>query len=195
MSQSRTKADRRSFAVRYWWITLVRGIIALALGMSLLLVPDKAARSFFSFMGMYWLVSGLLSISASTTVARRPGLWLVIGITEIAGGAITLWGSRQVSLLDLPMLITTFSVIAILTGILHVIAGIRIRRQRGRQWSWASFFMGALQIVMGALILASQENIRVGVFHAASIWAFIAGVGFVANALRVRKIAIGEVVE
>ena len=167
----------------------------MGLGVSLLLTRSGSGITTLRFMAMYWFASGLLSISGGVSIARRPGLWLAIGVAELIAGMVTFFGSLSVSDSGLPSLLGAFCVFAILTGTLHIVAGVRIRQRRGRKWSWGSFFMGVLQIVLGVLVLASEESIRAGAFHAASIWAFIAGSGLVSNALRLRKLAVADEAE
>ncbi len=167
----------------------------MGLGVSLLLTRSGSGITTLRFMAMYWFASGLLSISGGVNIARRPGLWLAIGVAELIAGLVTFFGSLSVSDSGLPSLLGAFCVFAILTGTLHIVAGVRIRQRRGRKWSWGSFFMGVLQIVLGVLVLASEESTRAGAFHAASIWAFIAGSGLVSNALRLRKLAVADEAE
>lgn len=195
MAGSDSREGRRSFAKRYWWLTMVRGVFAFGLGVSLLLTRSGSGITTLRFMAMYWFASGLLSISGGVSIARRPGLWLAIGVAELIAGMVTFFGSLSVSDSGLPSLLGAFCVFAILTGTLHIVAGIRIRQRRGRKWSWGSFFMGVLQIVLGVLVLASEESIRAGAFHAASIWAFIAGAGLISNALRLRRLAVVDEAE
>jgi len=46
------------------------------------------------------------------------------------------------------------------------------------------------QIVLGALILASPEEVPTGVLYVAMIWALIGGIGLLANAYRWRRLAV-----
>ena len=189
----RQTGKHKGFAQRYWWLSLIRGIIALSLGTALLLEPTKSMPRLIRFMGIYWLASGLLGIIASLDILHRPGLLLAIGVVELVAGALTFLGTWVSAYADQPPLLYAFALFAVFTGVLQVVAGVRIRRRRGREWSWGSFFMGLLQIALGVLLLASDESIRPSVYHAASIWALIAGTGFILNAYRVRKhvVALG----
>ena len=45
-----------------FWITLVRGMLAITLGVALVFWPDKARPILVNFMGMFWLVSGIVSL-------------------------------------------------------------------------------------------------------------------------------------
>jgi uncharacterized membrane protein HdeD (DUF308 family) len=60
-----------------FWITLVRGLLAIALGVSLILWPDKARPMLVNFMGMFWLVSGIVSLRWGVHGERARGLSLL----------------------------------------------------------------------------------------------------------------------
>jgi uncharacterized membrane protein HdeD (DUF308 family) len=61
MTASGTK-NTGGFMAKYWWITLIRGIAALLLGVALLVAPVRGRPMMAQYMGMYWLASGVLSM-------------------------------------------------------------------------------------------------------------------------------------
>ena len=79
---------------KYWWITLARGVFALALGLGLLLPHIDSKSSLLNFMAMYWLFSGISSITWGLRGAKRKGLWIVAGIMGITGGSVILLRPR-----------------------------------------------------------------------------------------------------
>ena len=88
-----TKADKQeagTFAIRFWWTTLLRGFIALALGISLILQPEQAKATLIRYMSLYWLMSGLISLIWGSTRAKVKELWLATGLAEVIGGALIL---------------------------------------------------------------------------------------------------------
>ena len=178
------------FMAEHWWITLVRGIAALLLGLALLVAPVRSRPMMAQYMGTYWLASGVMSITWGLRVARRPGVWLVAGIVGVIGGVAIVSHSLIASLVAPRVMVDLFAVVAILTGLLHLLEGYRIRQDHGRKWSWGSLFLGVVQIVLGALILASPEEVPTGVLYVAMIWALIGGIGLLADAYRWRRLAV-----
>lgn len=177
----------RSFFQNLWWLTFVRGVIAIALGIALLLYEDKPIRSMAQFMGLYWLTSGSSGIAWGTTGAKRPGLWLLLGITEVSVGAMLVFRGWFDSYLSWTTVTRLAAALAFGAGLLHVYAGIRTRQDYGRKWSWGSFCMGALQITLGLIFVMTPNDISRLVLFLASIWAFVGGVGLVTNGLRLRQ--------
>jgi uncharacterized membrane protein HdeD (DUF308 family) len=43
------------------WLTVARGVMAIVLGLALALHHDRAPAALVSFMGVYWILSGLVT--------------------------------------------------------------------------------------------------------------------------------------
>jgi uncharacterized membrane protein HdeD (DUF308 family) len=56
-----------------WWIVLLESIIALVFGLLLLFSPIKAALLLLQFIGIYWLISGIIAIFEIFTPSRGIG--------------------------------------------------------------------------------------------------------------------------
>ncbi len=54
-----------------FWATLIRGILALILGLGLFVQPDKARPFLVKFMGMFWLAGRLVSLRADVGDSGR----------------------------------------------------------------------------------------------------------------------------
>ena len=133
MSESNSEGTS-SFVVKVWWINLARGVIAIALGISLLLNPDEAKAAVLRYMGLYWLTSGVLSLLWGASRARVPELWLAIGLAELFGGGLILL-NPWFAIFDAVTAEHLFGLIALITGLLHIIAGMVVRHRHGPGWS------------------------------------------------------------
>ena len=180
------------FAQRLWWLTLLRGIIALSLGISLLLTPDGTVSNMLRFVGLYWLTSGLAGVAWGISGAQRPGVWLILGGAEVLGGVGLALHPRLMSYISLNSFMKLTAVFAILIGGMHLAIGYGVRQKFGRQWSRGSFIMGFLQAFMGILLLAPTSNKSTTLFYAASAWAFIGGISLMANGIRLRRLALTD---
>jgi uncharacterized membrane protein HdeD (DUF308 family) len=67
-------------------VTLIRGLLAITLGVAMLVQPDKMRPMLVNLMGMYWLISCLISLRWRISGQRPTGLWLVAGITGVLAG-------------------------------------------------------------------------------------------------------------
>ncbi len=139
------------------------------------------------FVGLYWLTSGISGMAWGINVARRPGLWLLLGITEIAVGAILVFRGWLDPYLSWTTVTRLAASLAFVAGFLHLVASIRTGRVYGRKWSWGSFFMGVLQITLGFMFVRTPDEMSRFILFLAIIWAFIGGFGLVTNGLRLRQ--------
>ena len=185
-----------------FWITLIRGILALGLGAALLFQPDKALPMLANFMGLYWLTSGVISLRWGAAGGRARGLAVVAGATSVLAGLAMLarWLAQAGGAIHI--FVYVLGAIMILTGLLHIFGGfptgselsnepraIRRRRRRGpRIRSWTSVLLGVFEVVLGLLLILNPQERVPGVYLAASIWALVGGVILIGDALRVRRL-------
>ena len=59
-----------------FWITLARSVLATAVGLALILQPDKARPMLVNFMGVFWLAAGMVSLRWGTNGERPRALGL-----------------------------------------------------------------------------------------------------------------------
>jgi uncharacterized membrane protein HdeD (DUF308 family) len=185
VSESKT-TDTNGSPGKFWWLSLIRGIVALQLGIALILIPVSGKHLLVRYMGIFWLVSGASSLRWGLHGARATRLWLLAGIVGVLGGLVLIFHQGLANYVELDKLLQLFALVAILTGLLHILGGYRIRQECGRQWAWGGFFLGLVQIIMGVLILSSPQEVPPGLVYAAIIWALIGGIGFIMDAIKLR---------
>jgi uncharacterized membrane protein HdeD (DUF308 family) len=108
---------------RIWWLTLLRGVLTVVLGLLLLVWPDRSAEALIMLVGAFALGIGLISTIHAFT-ARFP-LWGA----SITGGLITL--ALGVIALFWPDITATFLIYliaawALLFGIVEIMGGLAI---------------------------------------------------------------------
>ena len=64
------------------WITFVRGAMAIALGLALALHRDRGPAALANFMGVYWILNGVVTLQWGLMAERRRRL------LPLAAGAI-----------------------------------------------------------------------------------------------------------
>ena len=175
----------RSRSVRFW-ITMARAVLASLLGLALILQPDKARPRLVTFMGMFWLVSGIMSLRWSAAGERAGRSAQIAGAVGILAGGIVL--ARQLIRDYVPeaTLIYLLGSVMFLTGITHMSGTLRTGSEDRRNWSWSHFALGLFESVLGAQLLISPLDVRRGVYWAATIWAFVGAFILLTEALRTR---------
>src|SRR6478609_4926521 len=72
-----------------WWVFLLQGIAAMLLGVMLLTAPGSTLLTLVTFLGFYWIVSGVLSFVQMFVDRSVPWIWsLLIGIMGVAAGVL-----------------------------------------------------------------------------------------------------------
>ncbi len=171
----------------YWWLPLIRGIVAVLLGLAMIFTTSQASSALARYFGMFWMVTGGTSLYWGLRGARATRLWLIAGLIAIVGGGILFFNEWISSSTVLELTTNVFAVFAIFTGILHIGGGYRIRQKVGRKWAWGDLFLGLLQIMMGILMLGMPNSISPLILISAIAWAFLGGFGMIVDSLRLRR--------
>jgi uncharacterized membrane protein HdeD (DUF308 family) len=170
------------------WVTFVRGVMAIVLGVALALDFDRAPGALLNFMGVYWILNGAVTLRLGLLVeGRRRRLALAAGSIGIATGAVVLVAS-----VDKAFLLSILGVVIALTGLAHLLGGFEIADVSGRKWR-PGVPLGILEVGLGVtLVLTSGQSGAVSAWLA-SAWALLGGVVLVSDALVVRRRLIGMV--
>jgi len=139
--------------VKKWWLISLRGLLALALGIIMLVLdPLMAAGLLVLFIGVYALVDGIFALVVGI-INRPPHMnraWLIAeGIIGILAG---------VAILLAPMLAGIFIMYfiafwALFTGVLELIFA--IAEWKSLPGAWMILINGIISVLLGGLILAN----------------------------------------
>jgi len=183
-----------------FWITLIRGMLAVTLGVALFFWPDKARPILVNFMGMFWLMSGILSLRWGVHGERAKGLSLLAGAIGVLAGIGMLSRRFTQGIAGEDVLMSLIGLVILLTGLLHIFGGFRTgpeetqllsqsrSRVLPRAWSWTAFLLGLFEIVLGLLLIVEPLGRGPVVYFAASIWSLIGGVILLGDAVRLRRL-------
>jgi uncharacterized membrane protein HdeD (DUF308 family) len=183
-----------------FWITLIRGMLAVTLGVALLFWPDKARPMLVNFMGMFWLVSGIVSLRWGVHGERARGLSLLAGAAGVLAGVGMLSRRFTQGIVGEDVLLSVIGLIIFLTGLMHIVGGFRTgpveTRTSGqirsrvwpRAWSWTAFLLGLFEVVLGVILVVAPMNRGPGIYLAASVWALVGGTILLGDALRLRRL-------
>ena len=166
-----------------WWVLLLRGIILIVIGVLAFFAPS----TFAIFVGAYMLVDGF-SMTASG-ITDQPGgenrwVLLIIGILGIIAGLLLLF-YPTLGLLTLTYVIAAWAVV---TGVLTVVAAVRVREEIDNEW-WL-IISGVLAVIFGVLVfLGGERGLVAGAWAIATVFgvfAILVGILSIVLAFRVR---------
>lgn len=153
-----------------WWVVLVEGIVALITGGLLLISPERTAVVLVTFLGLFWIVAGIIEIVSIFSDKSKWGLKLVIGVLGVIAGILVmrhpLWSTALVA--------TTLIVIL---GLYSIIAGLSMLIRAFRGDGWGVGIMGVIVVLVGVLLLA---NTMVGIQLTVTLIGIVLVVGGIA---------------
>lgn len=162
-----------------WWVLALRGALLIIIGLLAFINP----LVWITFVGIYMLVDGaamLFSGFGDQPAGQSRWPLLLIGILGIIAGIIVLV-NPVLGGITLTIVIAAW---AIVTGILTIIAAIRVREEIDNEW-WL-IISGVLAIIFGILVF---QNVLAGILTIAwvfGIFAIVAGILSLVLAFRVR---------
>jgi len=164
------------------WITVARGVMAIALGLGLAFHHNRAPAALVNFMGVYWMLNGMVTVRAGMALeGRRRRFALVAGLIGIVTGAVVLLVN-----VDTTFLLSILGVVIALTGIAHLLGGFELADMSGRRWR-PGVPLGILEVGLGTtLVLTSGVGGSVSTWLA-SAWALVGGIVLVSDALVIRR--------
>jgi uncharacterized membrane protein HdeD (DUF308 family) len=175
--------DARALAEN-WWAIALRGVAAIMFGLLTFVFPGLSLVALILLFGAYALVEGILTVIAA--VRRRPvegTRWLLLleGLVSIAAGIVTFALPGLTAL----VLLYVIAAWAIVTGVLEIIAAIRVRKQiTGEFWLILS---GALSVVFGALLMYAPGAGALALTLWIGAYAVVFGALLIALAFRLRR--------
>ena len=166
---------------RRWWALALRGLFAVIFGLLTFFVPGITLISLVLLFGFYAILDGVFDIVSAMRVPSHHWALLVEGIVGIIVGVLTIvWpGITAMALLYL------IAVWAIVTGVLEIIAGIRLREIITNEW--LLILMGVISVLFGILIIAFPRAGALAIVLWIGTYAFVFGVILIVLAFRLRS--------
>jgi uncharacterized membrane protein HdeD (DUF308 family) len=151
-------------------------------------------------MGMFWLVSGIVSLRWGVHGERAKGLSLLAGAAGVLAGVGMLSRRFTQGMVGEDVLLSVVGLIILLTGLMHIAGGFRTgpvethllsqnrTRMWSRAWSWTAFLLGLFEIVLGVILVIAPMGRGPLIYFAASVWALVGGTILLGDAVRLRRL-------
>jgi uncharacterized membrane protein HdeD (DUF308 family) len=139
----------RGLFARRWWAVLLRGVLAVMIGVLAFAWPAVTLSVLVLMFGCYALVDGVFSLVAAAGGRQRQDRWMLAleGVIGVWAGVVTLRAPHVIA----TVLIFFLSFWAMTMGFLKIAAAYRLRREiAGEFWLAAS---GVLSVLFALLVL------------------------------------------
>ena len=163
-----------------WWLFLLQGIAGILLGLLLISAPGTTLVALVTFLGFYWLITGVLSLVQVFVDRSIPWIWsLLSGVLGIAAGIVVLRHPLLAALTVPTLIVIVLGVESMIMGVVNIIAGFK-------GGGVASFLLGAVNILIGLILLSSPMSAALAVPFVFGIILLVQGVALAIWAFRVR---------
>jgi uncharacterized membrane protein HdeD (DUF308 family) len=175
---------------RYWWLTALRGLVALLLALAITVAGRSTAR-LVTFLALFWMTSGLITLRFALAIRPRPGfrLGMTAAIAAVVGAGLVLLRDRLSGLVDSDVFVALLGISAVLMGLLRILGGFATEERLGRRWILGGIVLGTLEVALGALLLLTREVHPGLLVPIAAAWGVVSGILLLAQGLRLRRFA------
>jgi len=170
---------------RYWWVLVVRGVLAFLLGLLALGWPGLTLEVFILWFGAFALVDGVFAIfNAIGARSENDDWWLVLlgGLASVLVGVVT-FRAPGLALVALLLYVAAW---ALVKGVVEIVAAVRLRRViEGEFWLALG---GVASIAFAVLLMAYPLMGALTLLWVIGIYAMVFGVIMVMLGFRVRSL-------
>jgi len=134
-----------------WWLFLLRGLAAIAFAIIAFAQPGSALIGLVLVLGAYVFIAGVLAMTAAAVGVAGDRWWALLleGIIGVVA-AVLIWFWPLTSTLAFVYFVAAWLLV---TGILQIAAGIRLRDVISNEWLF--ILSGILSIAFGVWVFRS----------------------------------------
>jgi len=176
----------RDLLSKIWWAVLLRGLCGIGFGVLAFTMPGLTLASLVMLFGWAAILGGVFEIAGAISGRGKSDdwwIWLLQGVVGVLVGALT-FRTPEVTAL---VLLFFISVWALATGVLQIIAAIRLRHEiKNEGWMIVS---GFASIALAVILLANPAVGALGLIYYIGGTALLSGLVLVLLALSLRRLA------
>jgi uncharacterized membrane protein HdeD (DUF308 family) len=164
-----------------WRSVLVRGLVAVAFGIVILVWPGLTVTALVLLFGVFVLVDGFAHLIAAFRVQDGRGWQIFEGVAGVAAGVITLvW--PDITALAILYIIAAW---AIVMGVFRIVGAIGLRKVIPHEWLF--IVSGALSVIFGIILIVAPVSGALAITWLIGFFALFVGMLLLALAWRLHK--------
>jgi uncharacterized membrane protein HdeD (DUF308 family) len=170
-----------------WWYPVVRGAIAVVLGVIVMINPAASVIFLVRLLGAFLIVDGIVTLVDALRRRRADGSdsgWRVTGgaVTVVVGVVLLVWPSATLGVLAI--ILGAWAVVA---GVLATLGALSLRTVPGAGWGWGLLW-GLVTLAFGlALIFSPRSSISV-IAWVIGLYAVLSGIVLVVLGFGIRSV-------
>jgi len=168
-----------------WWLFGLRGILLIFLGLAFLFHPLATITGTVWIIGIFWFVSGLITLVMLMYNTDQWFLKLVSGLLSLIVGGWIAFPGGAIEAVDRAFAFK--GAVALIWGIGALIIGLLLLVEGLATKSWPDVILGAFQILFGIIIVTNLFTASLAVPYVFGVFALLAGFGSLLLAYRFFK--------
>lgn len=178
-----------NFFARSWSVLALRGACGILFGALALMWPQLTLLTLVALFAAYALFSGITAIVGALRHRKQDDDWwvmLLLGIVSTGAGILAIVNPGVTAL----VLVLIIGANALVTGVLDIVAAIRLRRVIEGEWMLA--LSGLASVAFGAIVFVAPGAGALATAWLISMYAFVTGALLLVAAFRARAVAMGK---
>jgi uncharacterized membrane protein HdeD (DUF308 family) len=168
---------------RNWWATVLRGLLAIGVGILAWSRPDVFWASLVLVFGVYAIVDGVFAIVAAIQgESRDRAIHFFEGILGVAVGTLVFFYPDQAG----TAIVLVIGLWAAASGVIEIVSAVQLRREMAGEWLLG--LSGILSIILGAILILRPQFGEVTTTYVLGTYGLIFGVVLVVLGLRLRRL-------
>jgi uncharacterized membrane protein HdeD (DUF308 family) len=167
-----------------WWLVALRGVLAILFGVLAFLWPGVTLLTLIVMFGVYAIFDGLVAIWTGLSRTRESPRWwtfLLEGLLGIGAGIAALVWPGLATLVFIYLIASW----AVFTGILEIVAAVRLRHEITNEWFLA--LGGVLSIGLGVLLFLQPAAGSLALIWMIAGYALVFGILLLILGIRLRN--------
>lgn len=177
---------------RNWWLLLVKGVITIILGLTILFLPGWSIKVIILVTGLLLGASGLSMITGALSHRRYNyewTWWLLEGLVDLVIGILIILNPMEAAV----AVVFLLALWVLIMGIIQIITSINI--QYHLPGNLIFILAGIVAVIFGILILTRPSAGVRGIAVIFAIFAIFYGISQVYVSMLLRKLVIEEIGE
>jgi uncharacterized membrane protein HdeD (DUF308 family) len=168
---------------RVWWGLLLRGLLALAVGLFILWRPLASIAAFALVIAIWALFSGIAQIVHAFDLRGLYDHWWVLLLSGIVSAIFGIAALRYYPALSLAFVVIWVALWLLLTGIFALYTAALERRADLASWGW-TLVVGIVAVVAGIIALLSPGLTVAALVGLLAAFAIVSGIVMLIGAYR-----------
>ena len=178
------KGSIADILAKKWWVLLLRGALAIAFGFLTWTQPAITLAALVMFFGIYVLADGALGVWTAIAGHKELDHWIALLLWGLVGIGVGIMTFTAPGLTAIALLFYV-AIWAIATGLLQIVAAIRLRKEIEGEWLLG--LGGLVSVTFGVMLVSRPGAGALAVLWIIGAYAVIFGFIVVVLAFKARS--------